>query len=137
MGMGKALNTSSSGLTVPQLADAMGYTHTRLYQLIRAGRGPALTDITLSPLSSAHGRRERYVRWQDAVAWLEARHDAPRWADVIRILKLQYINQYLRAGLPLPRPAQTPYVSPYRRPGARAEPPPELPTFSTAMRMTG
>jgi hypothetical protein len=96
----------------------MGYSHTRLYQLIRAGRGPKLTPISLSPLSSTQGRRETFVSWEDALEWLQARPDASRWSDLVRQLRIEWIMVHIRSGTPLPRPPQTPCRAPSNALGA-------------------
>jgi hypothetical protein len=60
--MGAAHSTSQTGLSVPALARLMGFkTHVRLYQLIRAGKGPVLTPITRSPFSDTNGKSENHV----------------------------------------------------------------------------
>jgi hypothetical protein len=75
--MGTANSTLRDGLSVPTLARLCGFTHSRLYQLIRSGKGPQLTPIERSPYSDSHKKPESYVRWDDALTWLQERADAP------------------------------------------------------------
>jgi hypothetical protein len=75
--MGTAHSTLRDGLSVPTLARMCGLTHSRLYQLIRSSKGPQLTPIERSPYSDSHKKPEHFVRWDDALTWLQERADAP------------------------------------------------------------
>jgi hypothetical protein len=108
--MGRSLNTPRDGLSIPALAALLPLTHTRLSQT---------TPIARSPLSRSHGRTECYIRWYDALKWLEAQPD--RYTDARRTVRVEMILWYVRNGEPLPRPAQAAYVSAYRRPRSPSE----------------
>jgi hypothetical protein len=115
--MGYSTYTPSRGLSIPHLADLMGYSHTRIYQLTKAGKGPALTPIKRSPLSDHRARPECFVAWDDAIRWLEQRPDAHRFTDALRTLRVQRVMAHVRTGTPLPPPVPPPAI-----PAARLEP---------------
>jgi hypothetical protein len=64
-------------VSVIELARASGYTRIRIYQLIRAGRGPALQP-------------RKGIAFADAVAWLKSNsRDARKAASDARVKRLR------------------------------------------------
>jgi hypothetical protein len=107
-------------ITLPMLSRTMGRHVNTLYDALRRGKGPVLREVKPVPGSypAPGSKRSHYVSIPAAIAWLESRPDAEKWADVIRSLKVLCINQYILAGVPLPRPPQTPYRAPSNALGA-------------------
>jgi hypothetical protein len=118
--MGKAL-LPPGAISIPALAALMGLRHTTLYGHIWRGHGPKLCHVQPVPWSypAKGSKRNRYVTIAAAIEWLEARRDAPRWADVIRSLRVQWIVDHVKAGIPLPRPDEGTYTSAYKRSTSR------------------
>jgi hypothetical protein len=103
--MGSSFSTTGRGISVPALSRALGYSHPRVYQLLRAGQGPKLTPIIRSPASDTHGRRECFVAWEDAFAWVQARatsapsaKERARAEEGLQNLKIKFIAQARKSG---------------------------------------
>jgi hypothetical protein len=94
--------------TIPALARLMGQHPSAVYDAIYKGRGPLLTEVTPAPFTypEPKSKRSRYVQLLAAIEWLEHRPDAQKWGDVIRTLRVQWVMDHLRRGVPLPPPPE-------------------------------
>jgi hypothetical protein len=128
--MGRSHSLPPGAVSVPTLSRLAGLTHSRTYQLLKAGKGPKLTPIIRASATRSRARQECFVAATDALEWLTARLESTleperraQIEDGIRHLRIERIMAHIRSGEPLPRPDQAPFVSANpRRPGPNGQP---------------